>query len=265
VATCFVIQPFDSGPFDKRYEDTIEPAVSAAGLEPYRVDRDPRVVIPIEQIEEQIKIAHACVADISSDNPNVWFELGYAIAANKPVVLIAQDDPKRRFPFDVQHRHITRYRTDSARDFEKLRLEITARLIALLQKEEHMERVAQPSSVADVQGLSQYELVALVSIAENIESPTSSVAMYNIRNDMERAKFTRVAVMLALGQLARKGLINFQEESDYNNGSYAAYVLTEEGMNWLYQHQDLLVLNRKELAVSESARPDSDDDDDVPF
>jgi hypothetical protein len=35
--------------FDKRYEDIIEPAVSDAGLKPYRVDRDPAVNIPIEE------------------------------------------------------------------------------------------------------------------------------------------------------------------------------------------------------------------------
>lgn len=42
MSTCFVIQPFDGGPFDKRYDDVIAPAIVAAGLEPYRVDRDPR-------------------------------------------------------------------------------------------------------------------------------------------------------------------------------------------------------------------------------
>lgn len=37
--TCFVIQPFDAGPYDKRYDDAFVPAISDAGLEPYRVDR----------------------------------------------------------------------------------------------------------------------------------------------------------------------------------------------------------------------------------
>ena len=33
---CFMIQPFDGGQYDKRYEDVFEPAIRAAGLEPYR-------------------------------------------------------------------------------------------------------------------------------------------------------------------------------------------------------------------------------------
>src|SRR6266498_1805038 len=101
MATCFMIQPFDGGPFDKRFEDTIAPAIRAAGLEPYRVDQDPSTIIPIERIEEAIRRSQACVADISTNNPNVWYELGFAIASGKPVVLISLAEPNRRFPFDV--------------------------------------------------------------------------------------------------------------------------------------------------------------------
>ena len=101
MATCFVIQPFDAGPFDKRYEDVFVPAIADAGLDPYRVDRDPAVAIPIDEIEQGIRRADVCLADISMPNPNVWFEIGYAIAAGKPVVLVCSHDPSRRFPFDI--------------------------------------------------------------------------------------------------------------------------------------------------------------------
>jgi hypothetical protein len=86
--TCFVIQPFDQGPFDKRYEDVFEPAIKDAGLEAYRVDRDPGVSIPIDQIESGIRGAQVCLADVTLDNPNVWFELGFAIAAKREVVIV---------------------------------------------------------------------------------------------------------------------------------------------------------------------------------
>src|SRR5947208_2069199 len=65
---CFVIQPFDGGPFDKRYEDVLEPAIGDAHLEAYRVDRDPNASIPIEQIESGIRNAQVCLADITTDN-----------------------------------------------------------------------------------------------------------------------------------------------------------------------------------------------------
>ena len=85
MGTCFVIQPFDRGKFDKRFEDTFRPAIEEAGLEAYRVDQDPNVEIPIEAIEEGIRNAAVCLADITTDNPNVWYELGYAFAAGKAV------------------------------------------------------------------------------------------------------------------------------------------------------------------------------------
>jgi hypothetical protein len=55
MVTCFVIQPFDAGKFDGRYKDTFKPAIEAAGFEAYRVDKDPSVSIPIEQIEKGIR------------------------------------------------------------------------------------------------------------------------------------------------------------------------------------------------------------------
>lgn len=128
---CFVIQPFDGGPFDSRFTDVIKPAVKEADLDAYRVDQDPSVSIPIQEIEAGIRDAAVCLADISLDNPNVWFELGYAIAAEKEVVLICSDARQSKFPFDVQHRAIIRYRTNSPRDFAELQNSITERLKAL--------------------------------------------------------------------------------------------------------------------------------------
>ncbi len=86
MATCFVIQPFDDGgKFDKRYKDVFDPAIREAGLEPYRVDNDPAVSVPIDNIQDGIRRASACLADITENNPNVWFELGYALSSDKEI------------------------------------------------------------------------------------------------------------------------------------------------------------------------------------
>src|SRR5215207_7751225 len=118
---CFVIQPFDGGPFDKRFEDVFAPAISAAGIIPYRVDRDPAVRIPIEDIERKIYDADICLADITTDNPHVWFALGIALACGIEVVLVCSKSRTSAFPFDVRHRAIITYFTDSSRDFDELR------------------------------------------------------------------------------------------------------------------------------------------------
>jgi hypothetical protein len=71
---CFVIQPFDGGPFDKRYNDVQLPAINDAGLEPYRVDKDLAATILIDYIEENIRASDICLADITLDNANIWYE-----------------------------------------------------------------------------------------------------------------------------------------------------------------------------------------------
>jgi nucleoside 2-deoxyribosyltransferase len=258
MGTCFIIQPFDGGPFDKRYEDILAPAVSAAGLEPYRVDRDPRVSIPIEEIEAGIKSSDVCLAEITTDNPNVWFELGFAIASQKEVVLVCSNDRKSKFPFDVQHRSIISYETDSPRDFQELAKTITARLKAILTKEERLARVVTMSPIAEIQGLAQHEMVALVAIAQNLQTPDGTVSAHFVRSDMEKAGFTKIATTLALTSLLRNELVATSLEQDYNEEPYTVYSVTSTGMDWLLRNQQRLVLReseRKTLPVSEEDIP----------
>ena len=73
---CCVFQPFDGGDFDKRFDDVLAPAVEAAGMEPYRVNRDLGSTIPVETLHKEIRSAAICLADITTRNPNVMYELG---------------------------------------------------------------------------------------------------------------------------------------------------------------------------------------------
>jgi hypothetical protein len=255
---CFVIQPFDGGPFDKRYEDVIAPAICTAGYEPYRVDRDPSVSIPIEDIEIGIRSADVCLAEITTDNPNVWYELGFAIASQKEIVLLCAADRRSKFPFDVQHRRIITYSTDSTSDFETLKNKITERMRAIQQKEKQLATLAS-KPIADIQGLAAHELFALVSIGQNADSPFDSVSTYIIRQDMERGGFTRIATTLALSGLLTHHLITQTESSDYDGNTYIAFVLTQDGLDWLVQNQNLLNLNSQSKTKTASIPFDSDE------
>ena len=141
---CFVIQPFDGERYDKRYKDVFAPAIKDAALEPYRVDRDPSVDVPIEDIERGIEGSGVCLAEISTDNPNVWYELGYAIAMKRAVVLVCSDERTAKYPFDVHHRKVIQYSTQSLSDFETVRSKITERLKAVLKKQAEIELAACP-------------------------------------------------------------------------------------------------------------------------
>jgi hypothetical protein len=180
MGTCFVIQPFDHGPFDERYEDILDPAIRSCGLEPYRVDKDPHVSIPIDSIQAGILNAEMCIADITEDNPNVWFELGFAIASNKEILLICSKERKTTFPFDVQHRTIITYSTSAPRDFQELQEKISLRIKAISEKRNKIGMISA-APILETEGLSQYEMVALVSIAQNTLNPEEATYTHAIR------------------------------------------------------------------------------------
>ena len=144
---------------------TEEPAIKAAGLEAYRVDKDPGVSVPIESIERGIKQASICLADITTDNPNVWYELGYAFALGKPVVMACCSEERigKKYPFDIQHRRVISYQADSVSDFDKLRDNLTAQITAFLQKGEMLQRLSGTDQIAPVEGLTQAEMQVLLA------------------------------------------------------------------------------------------------------
>ncbi|MEK6591943.1 MAG: hypothetical protein AABZ67_02560 [Pseudomonadota bacterium] len=245
------MQPFDGGVFDSRYEDVIAPAIQDAGLEPYRVDQDPKVSIPIKEIETGIRESRLCLADISLDNPNVWFELGFAIASIKEVVLVCSDQRQSKFPFDVQHRSIIRYSTGAPRDFEVLRNSITMRIKALLQKSETLSAVTDISATRKFEGLEQHEVVTLAAIGENIDSIDDIATVYQIRRDMEQYGFTKLATTMALKTLQDKGFIKAGFFEDTDGDRMTAYSLSREGWEWILANKNQFVLQREKKGKDE--------------
>ena len=93
--------------FDKYYQDIYVPAIREAGFEPVRADELFSSGSVVEQIWEQIKKARLLLADLTERNANVFYELGLAHAAKKPVVFTA---PKvEDVPFDLRHLRVIIY------------------------------------------------------------------------------------------------------------------------------------------------------------
>ena len=246
MSRCFVIQPFDGGQrYDKRYEDVFEPAIEKAGLEPYRVDRDPSVSVPIDDIERGIENSNVCLAEISTDNPNVWFELGYAIASKCDVVLVCSDEREKPFPFDVQHRKIIRYATQSSSDFEIARSAVTERLKAVLKKRENLGKLGSVTSVSKLEGLEQYEIAGLVAVAEEVNDPEAVISTGIFRHNMERAGFTKLAGTLALKSLLDREMLEQFEDENYNGETYPVFKVTSKGMDWLFTNKEKLTLQKE--------------------
>lgn len=92
VAMPFGVKPDSQGneiDFNRVYAELIKPALEAAGLEVFRADEEVRAGDIRTDMFQELLIADLVVADLTLDNPNVWYELGvrHALRA-RGVVLI---------------------------------------------------------------------------------------------------------------------------------------------------------------------------------
>jgi len=103
---CFVMMPF--GPwYDRYYQDIYVPAIRDAGFEPVRADELFTTGSVVEQIWEQIEKSKVLLAELTDKNANVFYELGLAHAARKPVVFTA--GRVEDVPFDLRHLRVIVY------------------------------------------------------------------------------------------------------------------------------------------------------------
>jgi hypothetical protein len=94
---CLVIMPFGSTPADKLlndmvYDHIIVKACIDADVHPERIDRHYVGNEPLsEALERSLKTAPLVIADLSGNNPNVLFELGFRRAQGKPFICISRN------------------------------------------------------------------------------------------------------------------------------------------------------------------------------
>lgn len=104
--SCFVICPF-GGWHDEYHEQIFCAAIKAAGLEPRRADDLFRSSNIVHDVWHLVSSSKVMLADLTGKNPNVFYELGLAHAARKPVLLVTQtmDD----VPFDLRALRVITY------------------------------------------------------------------------------------------------------------------------------------------------------------
>lgn len=96
----FVLMPF-SEDFNDVYQLGIKAACQSEKIYCERVDEQYYEGSMLDRIYNQIQHADYIVADMSTKNPNVFYEVGFAHALQKKVILITQDE--NDIPFDLKH------------------------------------------------------------------------------------------------------------------------------------------------------------------
>ena len=223
--TCFVIQPFSSK-FDKRYNEDYKPALEEAGLEPYRVDQDPSTEKLMDSIEKEICKATICLADITTDNPNVWYELGYAFAVGRSVIMVCSNERNGEYPFDIQHRTVIEYASESRSDFDKLRNEISKRAKALVKKIAE-QPVSEAKQVVPTQDLKPAEISVLAIAAGQNTIPGTSVNTWLLSKNAVRKGLTELDFAVAIRSLQRKGMVEFNIDVDIDGEQYDTVAVTD--------------------------------------
>ncbi len=100
--SCFVIMPYSQSS-DEVYQRAILPAllhIPEADILPLRADQITQALTLKAHVESAVQSADFCIADITGGNPNVMYELGYAMANQKPVILI-QETGSRQVPANL--------------------------------------------------------------------------------------------------------------------------------------------------------------------
>ena len=135
--TCFVIYPFCEL-YHKRFNEIYKPAIEDAGCVAQRAGEAGSDIIT-KEIRDNIRKSDICFADISLDNPNVWYEVGFAHACKKQITMVCNTDIRElnKLPFDVRIRKVIGYKnlvnTDkhNCKGFE---LEISENMVEKLKK-----------------------------------------------------------------------------------------------------------------------------------
>jgi nucleoside 2-deoxyribosyltransferase len=131
---CFVMSPFGSY-FDDYHQEIFRPAIIEAGLMPTRADDLFRSSNIVEDIWSMIQESNVLLADLTGRNPNVFYELGLAHAARKPVVLITEVTAD--VPFDLRYLRYLSYEPRKPGWDKALQQQITKSILETLEAPEH--------------------------------------------------------------------------------------------------------------------------------
>jgi hypothetical protein len=94
----FVVMQF-SEPYKQLYSEVIRPVANEFGLEAYHVGEVFGPGVVLNDIVQGLVEAKVVIAEVTPSNQNVFYELGYAHALEKPTILLAERG--KQLPFDI--------------------------------------------------------------------------------------------------------------------------------------------------------------------
>jgi tetratricopeptide (TPR) repeat protein len=153
---CFVLMPFGKKTdaagatvdFDSVYRELIRPAIEASGLDPLRADEEMSGGIIHKPMFERLIFCDFAVADLTTANANVFYELGirHAVRPCTTVMLFAEGG---RLPFDVALLRALPYRLSADGTPDRVEDDMQALVARLEEAQRQSKAAADPKEACD--------------------------------------------------------------------------------------------------------------------
>lgn len=190
---CFIIMPisdhsdYREGHFFRVYEHLIVPACELAGFKAIRADDVINTnYIAIDVIRKIIE-SEMAICDLSSQNPNVLYELGIRQAFNKPIALIKDSITKRIF--DIQGFRDFEYDENLRVDKVEEQIEKLSRIITSTYEQDGSDI----NSLISLLSLSPAKIDTSTTISKDTELILNSLSILDKRiSKIEENKSSRI-------------------------------------------------------------------------
>lgn len=138
ISQAFVAMWIDKSMNDA-YENGIAEGIRDAGFTPMRIDRKEKVIKIDDEIIAEIRRSRFVVADMTHDERgargSVYFEAGFALGLDLPVIYCCRDDDVSELHFDIQQYHHIFWKTP-----EELRVNLRNRIRAIVGEGPELSR-----------------------------------------------------------------------------------------------------------------------------
>lgn len=193
---CFVLMPFSNKKdpatgldinFDKIYEAAIRPGVEAAGMEPIRADEERTGGIIHKPMFERLLLCEYAVADLTTANANVFYELGVRHAV-RPATTLAVFASHQQLPFDVNFLRALPYALGDGNRFgEREQLSLRTDLARRLQDLKSLQAQQAATDSPVFQLLENYRAPDIARLKTDVFRQRAQYAA-DTKNDLARAR-----------------------------------------------------------------------------
>lgn len=123
----FFICPLENEEVNHNYEYVIKPTILRYHFSIEKADEISTTGTLTDSILEAITRSRFVVADLTDERPNCYYEVGYAHALGKPVIILAKKDTRRHFDISV-------YKWNFWTDYKDLKKIFEAEILNVLNR-----------------------------------------------------------------------------------------------------------------------------------